>query len=72
MPIYARRHNGTLTVRNNLSEAITIVRADELGIIAPRLDPGAVISKAGAESVTHVSYRDASGARHSVEVGEAH
>jgi hypothetical protein len=72
MSIYARRHNGSLTVRNNLPGTITSVRADGFGMIAGKLEPGAVASKAGAESVTHVSYVDASGERHRVEVRESH
>jgi hypothetical protein len=70
MSIYARRHNGTLTVRNNLREAITMVRSDSLGMIAPKLEPGAVAHMAGAESVTYVSFLEASGERRRVEVRE--
>src|SRR5215203_5813194 len=72
MSIYARRHNGTLTVRNNLPGTITIVRADGIGMSAGKLEPGAVASKEGAESVSHVSYMDASGERHLVAIREGH
>jgi hypothetical protein len=48
-----------------------MVRADGIGTIAGKLEPGAVASKAGAESVTHVSYVGARGERRVVEVREA-
>jgi hypothetical protein len=70
MPIYAKRHQGTLAVRNSLQEPITVVRADGIGVIAARLAAGEVTFQKDADSVTHVSYTDARGERHSVAVRE--